>query len=68
MRYIVAMYKSFKGNAMNRNEYLRQLAQRQPRAVVATRTEAQEQAGSWQDAAVAAAIAAVALGLLSSLG
>jgi len=53
---------------MNRNELLRQLAQRQPRAVVATRTEAQEQSGSWQDAAVAAAIAAAALGLLSSIG
>lgn len=53
---------------MNQNELLRQLAQRQPRAVVATRSEAQEQSGSWQDAAIAAAIAMAALGLLSNLG
>ncbi len=53
---------------MDRNEMLRQLAQRQPRAVVATRTEAQEQSGSWQDAAIAAAVAAVALGLIANLG
>ncbi len=68
MRYIVVINKFSMGIAMNRNELLRQLAQRQPRAVVATRTVAQEQSGSWQDAAIAAAIAVAALGLLSSIG
>ena len=53
---------------MNQNEMLRQLAQRQPRAVVATRTEVQEQPGSWQDAAIAAAVAAAVLGLIINLG
>lgn len=51
--------------AMNRNEYLSQLAQRQPKAIAATRSEAQAR-GSWVDSAVAAVLVTAALGLLAS--